>query len=793
MKEVSQSHSPRNLEDPVRRARVAEFRQFAASMKPRLATLSRLAARVTGFEYAFLNLIHKDHLETVAGLGLELGRFSLEESFCAVTFRKPEQVVWASDVLADPDLRAAAQRQAPPLLRAYGGTVLTTREGLVIGTLGVGHSEVRVLTAEQREGLVDVAAEVASALDDTRSRWWLAQAVNRIDDAVVSLDTQGRLLLCNPASHRLLGLPEGEAHERELGGPVGQELLRAVEASMGHSPVELTVGQRQWDVRVGSMAHGAVIWGRDVTERRARDVWLRLLETCVERLNDAVIVAEVTPKGPSNARVVYVNQAYERLTGRSRDEILGKPTSELEESTLDAALIQPIREALQDGRPYRTELAVGLEGEPRWIDLDFVPLPGQGATSTHWIAVGRDNTERRELEERFLRAQRLETFGALAGGVAHDLNNALSPIALVLPHLLAHETDPERRRDLESIGAAAHRGTSMVRQLLSFARGGDGPRQILAVETVLEEVVRVVRDTFPRAIDLTVEIEPKLWPIEGNLVQLHQLFLNLCINARDAMNGAGQLEIKATATEFVEAAEARRWGVQPGAFVRLDVRDSGPGIPVELRKAVFEPFFTTKRPGRGTGLGLSTAQSIAQGHGGRVQILDQDAPGAWIVVLLRATSGTPPPPRAERITQPLPRGNSELVLIIDDEPAVLEVLSRALSRSGYRVLTAQHGGQGLELFRGRAGPEIACVMTDMAMPVLDGAATIARLRALDPLLPIIATSGHAATPDREAALAAGATHFLAKPFSIGSLLPLLREVISDYGAGGSKPPSSSWS
>ena len=522
-----------------------------------------------------------------------------------------------------------------------------------------------------------------------------------------------------------------------------------------------------------------------MTEADLPSSWHGLLESCLDRLNDRVLVFETNPEDPDRPTVLYVNAAYSRLVGCARADIVGRPLSILARPERDPDFAARLRRAIRAGKALRTELRWVDDGaDPTWLDLDVVPLPRADDEAARWVVVARDITERKRMEASFLHAQRLESFGTLAGGIAHDLNNALAPILLSLEDLLDTEVDPERREDLAAVQQGAERATHMVRQLVSFARGGEGPRVSVPVEDLLADLRRVVSETFPKNIEVEVHAPPEVWPLYGNPLQIHQVLLNLCLNARDAMPRGGRLTVEADnllrdATSPDRASEAASSGARE-PFVRIRVGDVGVGVPEDVRPLVFEPFFTTKGPGKGTGLGLAAARSIVQGHGGTIQLRSGPDRGTSVEVLLPAQPGTDDlpvlPDPADDGASPA-AGAGQLILLVDDEPAILGVVSRILLRAGYRVVTAEHGAAAVKVAAERGPHALGAVVTDMAMPVMDGEATIAALRALDPGLPILASSGHASIDDRATALAAGAARFLAKPFEAPKLLASLGAIV----------------
>ena len=363
------------------------------------------------------------------------------------------------------------------------------------------------------------------------------------------------------------------------------------------------------------------------------------------------------------------------------------------------------------------------QGEPRCL---------QGAV--------QDITERRALETQFMRAQRLESIGTLTGGIAHDLSNLLAPIMLTVDLLKVSESDPGRLELLAILAKSAHRAKFMIRQVLTFARGVEGERTYVSIPCLLQELQEICRETFPKNLRLKVDVEAGLWPVRGDATQLHQVLLNLFVNARDAMPDGGELHLSTSNRTLDHQYASLCEDLQAGDYVSIEVKDSGCGIPAEHLDRIFEPFFTTKAVGRGTGLGLSTTLAIIRSHGGHLRVQSEPGKGTCFRILLPAELNA----EAEgfRDDTPSTHGNNELVLLVEDEPEVAKVTRLSLESYGYRVEWARDGAEGVARFA-LFGPEIAVVLTDLAMPVLDGVAMIRALRAIDPGVRVLATSGWA--------------------------------------------------
>jgi PAS domain S-box-containing protein len=388
-----------------------------------------------------------------------------------------------------------------------------------------------------------------------------------------------------------------------------------------------------------------------------------------------------------------------------------------------------------------------------------------------------DLTERKKLEHQFLRAQRMESIGTLAGGIAHDLNNILAPVMMSIELLKATATDPDASSLLETIGISTKRGADIVRQVLSFARGIEGERVEIQPKHLLYELEKIIKDTFPKDIRMQFVLPDEIWTIVGDPTQVQQILLNLCVNARDAMPNGGTLSIRVENSMLDATYAAMNGTAKPGRYVKISISDSGTGIPRELLDKIFEPFFTTKEPNKGTGLGLSTVMAIVKSHEGIVTVYSELNKGtAFNVYLPASVQGS----SAENalVEDQLPRGKGEMILVIDDEPAILTVTSRTLQAFGYRVLTATDGAEAIAIYAGHRD-EIAVVLTDMMMPVMDGAAVTRVLLRMDPAIKIVATSGLISNSGGAKGLGFGIKHFLTKPYTAGNLLRVLRRVLDE--------------
>ncbi|MBD0269234.1 MAG: response regulator [Cyanobacteria bacterium Co-bin8] len=437
-------------------------------------------------------------------------------------------------------------------------------------------------------------------------------------------------------------------------------------------------------------------------------------------------------------------------------------------------LRQERAQAVQAGQGLNSEFRIlHLSGETRWIAIKsslFLDAQGQ---PLRMIGIHMDITEKKRLEEQFLRAQRLESLGTLASGIAHDLNNILTPIILVvqLLPLKLPNLDASIQKKLEILETSAHRGADLVKQILAFARGVEGKRFFLQINHLLREIQKLLQQTLPKSIEIQSEIPSELWPVSGDATHLHQVFMNLCVNARDAMPEGGRLEI--TAENFlIDASFAQmHLKAKAGPYVLTTISDTGMGIPANILHRIFDPFFTTKEVGKGTGLGLSAVLGIVESHGGFIDVVSAVDQGTQFKIYLPATPLAEP---QQEEALDLLLGQQELVLVVDDEPAICEIAKTTLETYNYRVLTATDGFSAIALLAEHR-EHIYAVLMDLMMPSMDGLMTIPLLRRLNSNLRIVAMSGLNSKEAITQAEKLGFQGFLPKPFNARELLLLLRQ------------------
>ena len=400
-----------------------------------------------------------------------------------------------------------------------------------------------------------------------------------------------------------------------------------------------------------------------------------------------------------------------------------------------------------------------------------------GGKAIRMVGGMTDITEHKKLLTQYLRAQRMESIGTLAGGIAHDLNNVLSPILMSVDLFRLTAADETTKKLLTTIEQSARRGADLVRQVLTFARGVEGSHHVaIKVEHLIKDIARIASETFPRAIRTEVHLGRDLWPVSGDATQLHQVILNLVVNARDSMPDGGMLNLAAENVTVDAQYAATSRDAKPGAYLCATISDTGCGIPADKVDRIFEPFFTTKEVGKGTGLGLSTAHAIVKSHHGYITVYSEPGKGTTFKVYIPADPSLRPSEAARPSLPTLPRGHGETILVIDDETAILSITQQTLEAFGYRVLTAHDGAEAVAIYA-QHRDSIAVVITDMVMPIMDGLATIHALMRINPNVLVVAASGLNSNGRVAKAASAGVKHFLPKPYTSETLLVTLHELL----------------
>ncbi|MCF8034563.1 MAG: PAS domain S-box protein [Desulfarculaceae bacterium] len=510
----------------------------------------------------------------------------------------------------------------------------------------------------------------------------------------------------------------------------------------------------------------------DITQRKAAEQALKESEEqyrlLVSTAQDAIYIIQ-------GGKLVFANPMVERITGRSARELSQTSFAELlHPDDLDLATKRYQQrlagEKAPDNYPMRV---VATDGKTRWIQASAVPLTWKGRPAILYVA--RDTTEQRRMEARLRQSQKLEAVGTLAGGIAHDFNNILAAIMGYTELSLAEApAGSHLAENLDEVLIASKRARDLVRQILSFSRQSKHQLRPLALAEAVEEVLRLIRASIPSNVALEADLESRA-RVMADPVQIHQLLMNLCANAAQALeDSGGTIWINLREEELSPDDEAVGPALPAGPYLLLSVADDGPGVPPEVRDRIFEPFFTTKETGRGSGLGLSAAHGIVQGHQGAIRLEDRPGGGTVFRVLLPEVdqdyveeAPLPEPPRAK---------DGERVMFVDDEPSLVEIARHILSRLGYRVDGYTSSTEALAAFQ--AQPDaFDLVITDQTMPSMTGAALVREIKELRPELPVIIATGFSRQLSPEQARQAGVAAFVMKPITSQEIAHTVRRVL----------------
>jgi PAS domain S-box-containing protein len=565
-----------------------------------------------------------------------------------------------------------------------------------------------------------------------------------------------------------------------LGLDSGLELLREAIANGCTAPFILLTGQGDREIDLEAMKAGAADYLekrqlnalllersiRYAIERKHTEQQIREQAALLDITNDAIFVKDL------NEQILFWNQAAESLYGWTKEAAIGNHTQNLwQEKNLP--LLQTAQSELRQNGvwmgelPQKTASSKDIIVESRWtLVRDFRNYPQS------ILVVNTEITQKKQLEAQFLRAQRLESIGTLASGIAHDLNNVLAPI-LMTAQLLESQIQEERsRRLLPILINNSKRGANLIKQVLSFTRGLEGERTLLQLKHLITEIQQIVQETFPKSIAVVTQIPQQLWTVSGDATQLHQVLMNLCVNARDAMPNGGTLKISAANLLIDENYTRMNLDAQVGPYVVVTVSDTGTGISADILDRIFEPFFTTKELGEGTGLGLSTVLGIVKSHGGFLNVTTEEGKGSEFKVYVPAQDSQE---IVEEVENTIPVGNGELILVVDDEAAIRDITKTSLESHNYKAITASNGIEAIALYAENQD-KISLVLTDMVMPSMDGLTTIRTLKKINPQVKIIAVSGLVTNDKVNAVYKMGIQAFLPKPYTARQLLQTISTV-----------------
>jgi PAS domain S-box-containing protein len=637
----------------------------------------------------------------------------------------------------------------------------------------------RQIEAERLE-LLERERAARSEAEAARKR--STNILESITDAFFAVDREWRFnylnhqaeVLLQRTGDTLLGQTLWDEFPAAIGSTFYHEYHRAVDEQVSVTFEAFYAPLNTWfEVHAYPAEEGLSVYFQDITDRKRIEQTIQEQVTLLNVATDAIFVRDL------DHQILFWNHGAERIYGWQAAEAIGKKTTEFLYGEVPDQLEQALNTTIETGE-WQGELHQLTKSKQKLIIQSRWTLVRDEAEQPKFIlTVNTDITEKKQLEAQFLRAQRLESIGTLASGIAHDLNNILTPIlaaAQLLP-LKYPNADDRTQQLFHILEANAKRGADLIKQVLSFARGVEGRRTLLQVRHLLTEIEQITKRTFPKSIEVRTEIPTSnLWLVSADATHLHQVLMNLCVNARDAMPNGGVLSISAE-NRYVDESYARMYpDAQVGSYVMLTIADTGGGIPREILDRIFDPFFTTKEVGKGTGLGLSTVIGIIKNHGGFISVYSEVGEGTQFKVYLPTAEGVV---AQHTEAKECVSGRGELILVVDDEPFIQEITKISLEDHHYRVLVASDGFEAIALYASHQ-QDIRVVLLDLMMPGMDGLATLRILQKMNPQVNIIATSGLVSHTKMTELTDLGVTLFLSKPYTTQELLSSLDKIFGEH-------------
>ncbi|QLE40197.1 PAS domain S-box protein [Nostoc sp. C052] len=781
--------------------------------------LAFLAAQIFNTPIALVNLIDANRQWFKAKVGLDIPEMPLNKGFCPICLKSGE-------VLIIPDTLTDERFATNPLVtsaefavRFYAGVPLLASGGEAIGTLCVVDRVPHQISLQQVEALQTLSRMVVRQLENRRNLVELAsikqeykqvqEALHHSESIFGSFFNSSPMMMGiaelvdndilhisdNPATAKFFGLtPEAMQNRlaRDMGATdwrISQWIHYYRQAERTQSPVKFeysdntSQGQTWVSATVATITANSgsrpqfVYIAEDITERKQIEQKICEQAALLDIVSDAIVVQDLSNK------ILLWNKNAEKLYAWKSEEVIGKQFNELFSTEPLAQHLEIYQTVLKNGFWQGELRKTSKSGKKLIVESRWMLIKDEYFQAKSILAVDTDITQNKQLEKQVLRTQRMESIGTLASGIAHDLNNVLSPILMSVHLLKAKNHDQQISQMLSIIESNAKRGADLVKQVLSFARGIEGDIQgqiltpqhtVLQVKHLISEMQQIILQTFPKSIAVHTEIQEDLLPICADSTQLHQVLINLCLNARDAMLTGGTLTISAENIWIDEIYASMHIGATVGAYIVLTVVDTGSGINQEILDKIFEPFFTTKELGKGTGLGLSTVMKIIKEHDGFITVSSCVGKGTKFQVYLPAVNQVPIQSLQDI---EIPAGAGECILVVDDETAIQEITKTSLENYNYTAITASDGMEALAIYA-QHKEKISAAIIDMMMSKMDGATTIRTLQRLNPLLPIIAVSGLATSEQVPIDKTAEYTAFLPKPYTTQELLKTLHAVIS---------------
>lgn len=515
----------------------------------------------------------------------------------------------------------------------------------------------------------------------------------------------------------------------------------------------------------------------EISERQRAEESARFLGSAVEQSKESIVItdAELDLPGP---RIIFVNPSFTQMTGYTAEECMGKSPRILQGPRTDRAVLNRLRQNLQRGEIFAGE-AINYRKDGTEFDLEWqiAPLRKPDGTITHFVAIQRDITERKRLEALLLQSHKMETVGKLAGGVAHEFNSIMTAIIGQCELLLGDlNAESPLVKNATEIHKAAGRAATLTRQLLAYGRKQILEPEILDLNSVLTGMGNTLRHLLGRNTDIRIAPATGLRSIKADARQIEQVITNMAMNAADAMPKGGKLTLETANVSFDEERANLYPDLKAGDYVMLGITDTGTGMSAEVKARVFDPFFSTKGVGGGTGLGLSTCYGIIKQSGGHISIYSEPNRGTTFKIYLPQIEPQAKVP-VPRLSAPGLPGGTETILLVEDDPALLEMAATLLRRLGYTVLTAANGPEALRIHQQRTGGYVDLLFTDVVMPQMGGKELADRLLALSPQTRVIFTSAYTEHAIVHQGVLNQGVALLQKPFTPTALAHKVREML----------------
>ena len=726
------------------------------------------------------------------------------------------QVAHSGELLVEHNI-SARREYAAPILRLLGVKTFVCvpikSDGKVVGTLSLSHRETLQVPPRVIKAATSLANYLATLFDRlhareavNRSEAELATVYDRVPSVLCLFDEHLQIVRANVAAHEFTG-GDGQkklpAHYGEffscLAAPekkgtcdseshcLGCNLRHALQATLttrhflrqmkvtksvlrDGKPVEVVLLVSTERIHLGGNVR-ILMCLEDITKNVRADEQIRSHAALLDITHDAIFVRDFTD------RILFWNNGAHQLYGWTPAEAQTRTSSELLPGTDPFETARALH-AVQHAGEWAGEIRQkARDGRELMIQSRWTLMCETNGKPRSILVVNTDITEKKRLESQLLRSQRLESIGNLASGLAHDLNNVLAPIMMAVQFIKDNAEDESMKACFQTLETCSRRGADIIRQVLMFARGVEGERIAMNPKHLILEMQRIARETFPRGIEIHTQISNKSCVIHADATQVQQVIMNLCVNARDAMPNGGTLTISLDQQSLDAEGAKIHPKAKPGVYVVTSVADTGSGIPAELIDKIFDPFFTTKPLGQGTGLGLPTVMGIAEKHGGFVHVESKSGVGTTFAIYIPSSGKDAEHAALGAHKTEVARGNGELILIVDDEPAVRKLTSAILNRNGYRTITASDGREGKETFLQNKN-EIRLLVSDLMMPQVDGPTMLRGLREIAPELKAIIITGLGEENRIGEAKAAGADAVLNKPFTAEQLLGQMKHLLT---------------